>query len=58
MTWDEYKALVYPDHAHCPYDCEHPQPFEDFGVAVCGACWFINKELTPMVLCTPETCED
>lgn len=44
-------------HYHCPYDCEHPQPFEADGVLYCGRCWFVCRELTVMVLCTPETCD-
>jgi hypothetical protein len=44
------------DHDHCPYDCEHPQPFRQGDKSFCGRCWFVCGILTPMVQCTPETC--
>jgi hypothetical protein len=44
------------DHAHCPYLCEHPQPFVADGVLVCGRCAVKYGELNPMIPCTPETC--
>lgn len=44
-------------HSHCPYGHEHPQPFEQDGVEYCGCCYFMHNEtLTPMVLCTADTC--
>jgi hypothetical protein len=56
-------------HLHCPYGCEHPQPFtlaevqEDpqfqvyAGKTYCGRCYHIDGGLmTEMVPCTPETC--
>jgi len=55
------------EHSHCPYDCEHPQPFELAhdpalgelsGKWLCGRCWATAKIATVMVPCTPETCED
>jgi len=46
------------DHAHCPYDCSHPQPFVlDDGRLVCGRCAIIDHEVVEMVPCTPATCE-
>jgi len=54
------------DHDHCPYGCEHPQPFrfadtDDVPVAFrgkecCGCCLFTAKILTVMVPCVPEVC--
>lgn len=45
------------EHYHCPYGCEHPQPFllAD-GRLLCGRCWFVDEIETEMVLCTPELC--
>lgn len=59
------------DHSHCPYECEHPQPFERPAGWVtpagdtltkdtwyCGRCYFMcDGLLTEMVPCTPENCE-
>lgn len=45
------------DHAHCPRECEHPQPFMlADGRLVCGLCAIIGGELIEMVPCTPEVC--
>lgn len=47
------------DHSHCPYGCEHPQPFVHEGKEYCGRCWFVYKiGLVEMIPCTPETCPD
>jgi hypothetical protein len=45
-------------HAHCPYECEHPQPIldEDTGELFCGRCWFIEQQRTLMVPCTEKIC--
>jgi hypothetical protein len=43
------------DHAHCPKDCEHPQPFTSEGELYCGRCWFRDGEMTKMIACTPAT---
>lgn len=44
---------------HCPYDCEHPQPFEvPDGRWLCGRCWFVCGMQTEMVPCGPDNCED
>lgn len=59
-AWCETKGVT---HAHCPYDCEHPQPFvatlkgETEAQLFCGRCWHIEGVVTPMVPCVPETCE-
>lgn len=45
-------------HGHCPYECEHPQPFEHpDGNLYCGKCWHDDRELTEMVPCVPEICD-
>ena len=46
-------------HYHCPHDCEHPQPFiASDGKRYCGRCWFRERELIEVFLCTPETCRE
>lgn len=44
-------------HAHCPHDCEHPQPFMHEGKLVCGRCLIVCKVVTEMVPCVPGICE-
>lgn len=44
-------------HAHCPYGCQHPQPFMHNGALVCGRCWFKDGERTLMDPCTLEVCD-
>ena len=43
-------------HAHCPHECEHPQPFMLDGKLVCGRCAIVCGEIVEMVPCTPEDC--
>jgi hypothetical protein len=47
-------------HAHCPCDCEHPQPFqawiEGICVELCGCCWVRYEAVCVMIPCTPENC--
>jgi hypothetical protein len=43
-------------HYHCPYNCEHPQPFFDGVEYICGRCWIIDNVRVVMILCTPEIC--
>ena len=45
------------DHAHCPFDCEHPQPFllAD-GRLVCGRCAILDHVISEMIPCTPDIC--
>ena len=46
-------------HAHCPRECEKPQPIiDDQGVAICGRCWCVDGERVPVEPCRPETCGD
>jgi hypothetical protein len=45
-------------HAHCPYGCEHPQPFVCAdGRLVCGRCAAYAGLLAEMVPCTPAVCD-
>lgn len=58
MTPQEWYTRNNCDHAHCPYECEHPQPFvHPDGRLLCGRCWFVENEETVMIPCTPGTCE-
>ncbi len=63
LTFMEQRALWEKrfgvTHAHCPEECEHPQPFfTDDGQFVCGVCAIMHKKLSPMVPCTPDTCKE
>jgi hypothetical protein len=51
---EQWYARHYATHAHCKFECEHPQPFVWRGVLYCGRCWFVDKILTRM---TPCQCE-
>ena len=51
-------AAVGVTHAHCPDDCEHPQPFLLNGTMYCGRCWFVYKQLNPMIPCRPSACAE
>jgi len=58
MTYSDWCKERDCDHAHCPYECEHPQPFVlDDGRLVCGRCAFMDKELVEMLPCVPEVCK-
>jgi hypothetical protein len=46
------------EHAHCPYGCEKPQPFELKGVLYCSRCSAERGIRVEMVPCTPETCPE
>ena len=49
--WCEERGV---SHAHCPYDCEHPQPFvAPNGKLYCGRCWVAAEMITEMVPCGP-----
>lgn len=46
-------------HAHCPYDCEHPQPYiDEDGTLLCGRCFWEADEHVVMEPCNKETCPD
>ena len=56
-TYKDWIAMHGVEHTHCPYDCDHPQPFIlEPGSLVCGKCWFIHRIRTEMVPCAPEVC--
>ena len=58
MTKAEWYAKHGCRHAHCPHECEHPQPFvDDDGVLLCGRCWFKTGERTKMIPCAVGICE-
>lgn len=46
------------DHAHCPNECEHPQPFVIADRLFCGRCYFEAQKLVDMLPCGPEMCGD
>jgi hypothetical protein len=57
QTTSEWYERHGCSHAHCPNECEHPQPFMlDDGRVVCGRCAILDQELVDMLPCTPETC--
>jgi hypothetical protein len=46
-------------HAHCPNECEHPQPFVDNdGDLICGSCWYFGGGVVLMLPCTTDICEE
>lgn len=71
---EEYKRMLFEedqwykenncDHAHCPDNCEHPQPFIQHGKAghknkmYCGRCYHKYNEMNEMIPCTPEVCKE
>ena len=56
------KAAWYAEHgchhAHCPNECESPQPILAEGKMYCGRCWFEDDAEVEMTPCNPETCLD
>ncbi len=57
-SYNEWLELYKCSHGHCPYECEHPQPFIDLdGRLVCGKCWWDDGDLSVMIPCTPENCD-
>ncbi len=58
MTYREWCEAHNCQHAHCPHDCFHPQPFVDGERLFCGRCLYEYDTVTEMVPCTPETCGD
>lgn len=64
MTTTEWYAKHKCDHAHCPNECEHPQPFMivshaggKYWILVCGRCALIDQKIVRMVPCKPGVCE-
>ncbi len=56
-TREEWYRANDCSHAHCPFECEHPQPFVDEEELLCGRCWFKFGERTIMIPCIPEICD-
>ena len=44
-------------HAHCPFDCEHPQPGIYDGELLCRRCLIVEGRRTVMIPCTPAVCD-
>lgn len=57
MTDLEWYTAHNCTHAHCPGDCEHPQPFILDDKLVCGRCYFKYDEVVEMIPCTPQVCD-
>lgn len=58
MTKEDWYKSNNCEHAHCPYECEHPQPMMDGHNLICGKCLNDSQILTKMIPCNPETCND
>jgi hypothetical protein len=63
MTVDPHagEALWYESHhcshAHCPNDCEHPQPFlAADGRLLCGRCSVYGQQAVEMLPCDEDLC--
>ncbi len=50
-TEEEWYAANSCTHAHCPWACDHPQPFISGGKLFCGRCWFVEGVAVEMVPC-------
>lgn len=55
-VYDQWCEDRGASHAHCPLECDHPQPFIHDGKLVCGCCLIMGGIVTEMVPCTPEVC--
>lgn len=44
------------EHAHCPADCSHPQPFFLGDKLICGHCYHRFNTITEMMPCVPSVC--
>lgn len=55
-TYQDWCKVNNSSHAHCPNDCEHPQPFVVDGELYCGRCAVYENELIEMVACDIKTC--
>ncbi len=52
MTENEWLKAHGVTHAHCPFGCEHPQPYMDAkGEYICGRCAFVDGLRTLMIPC-------
>lgn len=50
-TYDDWCKKYGISHGHCPYGCEHPQPFVRDEKLYCGRCWFKDGILTEIEIC-------
>jgi hypothetical protein len=57
-TYNDWCVTYNCEHAHCPYNHEHPQPMLIDGKLYCGYCWFKEHIPTEMIPCTPDICDD
>lgn len=58
LTYREWCQQHNCTHAHCPNECEHPQPFSIGDKLYCGRCAIRDKTgLIEMIPCTPEVCD-
>ncbi len=45
-------------HAHCPLECEKPQPMLRDGKMLCMKCWVLDGIESEVIPCTPSLCGD
>lgn len=57
MTTVEWYKANACTHAHCPMDCEHPQPFMDGVDLICCRCCVYEDRRSVMVPCGPAMCD-
>lgn len=58
MTNLEWYKVNDCSHAHCKYECEHPQPFMLEDRLICGRCYILDNEVSEMIPCNSKTCKD
>jgi len=58
MSEEEWYQQNGCEHAHCPYDCDHPQPIMDGEKLICASCLHASqgKAFVEMIPCTPDVC--
>jgi hypothetical protein len=56
MSEEEWYKKNNCEHAHCPDNCEHPQPFMRNSKLLCGRCWFKFNEEVEMIPCDQDIC--
>lgn len=55
QIWSELHNCT---HGHCPYGCEHPQPFMHKNKLICGQCAVMCNEILEMIPCDPNDCKE
>ncbi len=58
LSYGRWLARRGATHAHCPHECEHPQPYIYKGVLVCGVCHLHRGVISKMEPCVPGVCAD